>query len=333
MYTDKLPKLFRNDLIVFLNSRTDEIMHGVLAHAINLGYSKYTSTLIEAWRVSVEGITDSLCCYLKKYGTFPEIIADKRCEKNSIADFGIIEAKKHRERGVDLGLFLGLFKYYSLVYLEILKDFSNNIENRKLAELFIIKAFNIIELSFVQEWSNTQEQAKINELAKTNINITNEKNKYLTIFDSLFIPVMYVDYKGMLQNINDSALRLFAPEQSSGAMYYGCQNIEIPRVIRKVITDFINENSENMQKIVRLTVNETERVFELRLKKMLDVSKKFSGITVSLHDITDLETLIETSDMLKLINNKLREKVEMEAQIRMRHEEELFNQKNSPTWD
>ena len=93
-------------------SHEDWLMQKVLTYAKEMGYTRYTSTLAEAWRTSISGLSQPFLECLKNLSSVPELLPDKDNTLDPIASFGIIEAKRHRRRGISLSMFLGLMKYY-----------------------------------------------------------------------------------------------------------------------------------------------------------------------------------------------------------------------------
>ena len=91
----------------------DWLMLRVLDYAKRQGYTRYTSTLAEAWRISIARISKSLLDSLAAKSGVPELLSDEDYAKDPIARFGIVEAQKHRERGVSFGMFLGLMNIIS----------------------------------------------------------------------------------------------------------------------------------------------------------------------------------------------------------------------------
>lgn len=102
-------------------------MDHILEYAISQGYAKYTSTLREAWRLSLTGLTKSLAIALDDLNYELELGPDQDFKSDAIAAFAIEEARRHRARGVRLEMFLGLLKYYRQSYHGMLMntDFRN----------------------------------------------------------------------------------------------------------------------------------------------------------------------------------------------------------------
>jgi len=100
-------------------SHEDWLMNRVLQYAKDQQYVKYTSTLVEAWRTSIAGLSQALILSLQKYSSPPDFGPDEDFEKDPITSFGVLEAQRHRSRGVTLGMFLGLMKYYRQELIKI----------------------------------------------------------------------------------------------------------------------------------------------------------------------------------------------------------------------
>lgn len=88
------------------------LMNQILFYAEEYEYTKYTSTLKEAWRLSIVGLINSFIELLRSCDTPPELGPDEDYSKDPASSFGLIEARKHRSRGVNLSMFFSLFKYY-----------------------------------------------------------------------------------------------------------------------------------------------------------------------------------------------------------------------------
>jgi hypothetical protein len=54
-----------------VSSHEDWLMHKVLDYAKENGYTRYTSTLAEAWRSSISGLSQSLLECLKNQSSVP----------------------------------------------------------------------------------------------------------------------------------------------------------------------------------------------------------------------------------------------------------------------
>ncbi|MFH1154201.1 MAG: hypothetical protein V1793_10320, partial [Pseudomonadota bacterium] len=183
-------------LKALLGKNEDWLMERILAYAIRQGYSAYTSTLKEAWRLSISGLSTSIIDGLHRYSSTPELTPEEDLSEDPIALFGIVEAQRHRERGISLNMFLGLMKYYRQSYIDMIRCENLDSEIQEYCELFINRVFDRIEIGFCVEWSGAGGDKAIQEMQINNRMMTNEKNKYLTIFESIPNPVIILNPGG-----------------------------------------------------------------------------------------------------------------------------------------
>ena len=69
------------------------LMSRILNYAKDRGYTKYTSTLFEAWRLSISGISSSLMAWLAEPGRDVELGPEEDFVGDPAAAFGILEAR------------------------------------------------------------------------------------------------------------------------------------------------------------------------------------------------------------------------------------------------
>ena len=159
--------------------RTSEnwLIRRILKYAKERGYVKYTSTLEEAWRLSIAGLSEPLLDSLRKSEAPLELTPDEDFTEDPVASFGVKEAKLHRTRGVTIGMFLGLMKYYRQSYLDLIDQSDFSLESKQHYSLFVRRFFDRVELGFCMEWTKLSEDEKIEELQSKSRMMKNEKNK------------------------------------------------------------------------------------------------------------------------------------------------------------
>lgn len=260
----------------------------VITHLKDRGYVQYTSTLMEAWRLSISGISNIILSLLKKSEKIPELAPNIDYAEDEIFSFGILEAGLHRNRGIDYIMFVGSFKYYRQAYNDLIMENCFEKEYEYYCLVFVNRCFDRIELGFLSEWLNLKENDYIRDLQTMNRAMTNEKNKYLTIFESCSIPIVILDNDCNIDNLNFEAAQLFQDAIIPGSGYYGGD------FHNKYFSWFSNELSlfaNNSQKQFRfetsLATKKGKKHFQVMFTRMLDVSDKFKGTIVTLHDITE----------------------------------------------
>ena len=66
----------------------------------------------------------------------PELSPEEDYANDPATQFGVIEAQRHRGRGVNLSMFLGLMKYYRQSYVDLLTE-SGGFDYPKSVELLV----------------------------------------------------------------------------------------------------------------------------------------------------------------------------------------------------
>jgi diguanylate cyclase len=263
------------------------LMRRVLRYAHDLGYTQYTSTLEDAWRVSIQGLSSSLELVVGEHGWELEIPVDSDPAEDHAAAFGIQEAELHRSRGVTLPMFLGLMKYYRQAYLDLIAESNLDEPTRLLFTHVVYRFYDRVEIGFCDGWASTSKSETMHQLEERNRFMTNEKNKYLTVFDSLRVPVLLLDKDGRVDNANATAVGLFGLGSSSGAAYYsGRGRGQLFAPLAEEIATFVSSSAAEKDVESALETTEGAGQFLVSLKRMLDVSGKFEGFTVILTDIS-----------------------------------------------
>lgn len=262
-------------------------MRRVLGYAQDLGYTKYTSTLEEAWRLSIRGLTGSMIEAVRT----SDCNLDIRCEEDVCADpasaFGILEARQHRTRGIPFEMFLALMEYYEQAFVDLCDTLEDRAEANSCAHV-VMRFFGRTRIAFASEWAQLGTDEAVKELQVQNRSTTDEKVRYLTIFESLNVPVILLDEHGLVENINESAARVFGMESISGSSYYSHVAVGEPfEPLRQEIAAFL-KSSDTEHELSRVIETASGPRFNIvRLKRMQDVSGKFRGITVALNDVTE----------------------------------------------
>ncbi|MBC3795879.1 sensor domain-containing diguanylate cyclase [Acetobacterium tundrae] len=280
----------------------DILMEKSLKYGKERNYTKYTSTLKEAWRLSIAGLSQALVKVIEK-NDIPEMGPDDDFTKSEVAEFGIIEAQKHRSRGVTLGMFLGFMKYYQQAYEDLIFESDFLPEEKKYCSLYIKRYFDQVELGFAIEWSGLSENHELTDLQEVNRVMTNEKNKYLTIFESIYDPIILVDEDNNIENINYKAAEVFFDVVVSGMKYY--RNINNEKELSWLIGELnkftdLNEKEVLLEKTIE--TKEGQKTYLIKFKKMLDVSEKYRGTVILFNDITERQKM---DQILKRQNEKL----------------------------
>lgn len=282
-------------LIDFVLKNEDFLMERILRYAKQRDYTKYTSTLKEAWRLSISGLSKSLIDALNVKGHDLELGPNEDYVKDPASKFGIIEAKRHRERGISLAMFLGLMKYYRQTYSDLIRGSEFELNTKFQYEQIIKRFFDRVEIGFCTEWSSAKDESIVKELQYSNREMTNEKNKYLTIFESLSMPVFIVDLDGTIENMNHAASQMLNYSASPGTQYYEENDTEKMIFVekfpwlKKLFKNFTT--GDNSKKSFETSTIDKGLYYFISFSRSLDISGKFSNTIVIIEDITKRKTL------------------------------------------
>ena len=268
----------------------DWLMERVLDYAIKRDYAQFTSTLKEPWRLSISGLSSSLAGVVTIMGGDLELNPGEDYTSDPAAQFGISEAKLHRERGIDLAMFLGLMKYYQQAYIDLIRESTfSEIDKRKYENL-LNRFFNRVEIGFCSTWSTYSEKQIIDELQDCNRQMTNEKNKYLTIFESLSMPVFIVNPFGKIEGMNLAASRFFNLGATPGGDYYRNDRDALDFVVefpwlKEIYQDFLQRTEHKV--FYEKTISDPTQYYYISCSRSLDISDKFQGTIFVIEDITN----------------------------------------------
>ena len=186
-------------------------------------------------------------------------------------------------------------KYYRQSYSDLIRESSFQDDIKLQYEQLIKRFFDRIEIGFCTQWASKGDQEIVEELQLSNREMTNEKNKYLTIFESLSMPVFIVDRDGTIENMNYAASRMFNYDTAPGRQYYG--EGDTNRLIftkafpwlEKFFNTFMAGTEK--QKKFETGIKNNGPFFYISFSRSLDISGKFLNTIAIIEDITKRKTM------------------------------------------
>jgi len=271
-----------------VSSHEDWLLRRVVQYAKIHEYTRYTSTLIEAWRISIQSLNVALFSAVASGEAEEQISLDTQFNETVIDKFSIEEVHKHRSRGITLGMFLGLVKYYRRSYFDLIREQGFTPHEERVYLEFLERFFDRFEIGYSVEWNSLNANQAADELREQNRALTNEKNKYLTIFESLYDPVILIDHNNNIENINQAAAELFQEYDLPAHRYYDQQPADQAFPWMAVeITGFAQSAEQELVVVKSLQTTQGERHFQVKMKRMQDVSEKYRGTVLILNDLTE----------------------------------------------
>ncbi len=286
-------------LVRLLEEKESWIVDRILWYAREYGYTKYSSTLPEAWRMSVIGLIRAIGEGLRNGGgSNLELLADTDWTCDHLSRFAVMEARRHRLRGVTLGMFLGLFTYYRQSFQDAVNAFMPSGEYRVSRERQLVRIFDRMCAALCSEWVAFDGQEVVSDMALALREMTNEKNRYLTFFESLSTPAICFGPDGIIIHLNCAAMQLmsssWAADRCYGAAYCdtakaacGRSVVDVFPWLNEVVT-YAQASAERTVEADVLSPGEfSDRHYRAVLSRQPDVSCKIAGFSLILHDQTD----------------------------------------------
>ena len=311
------------------------LLDRVRRHVRDIGHGAYAPTLVTARKIALGGIARTLAEVMDTILAEPVFSYDIEPQDDPVAKFCAGKAREHLQRGVTIGMFLGILKCYRRSFHDLVGEHDLQPEEKERGRAVVDRFFDRVEIATCTQWCGLTEEEKLTQLQDGNRRLTNEKNKFVTIFESLRDPVILLDREGRIDSFNQAAAALFGVSDAPGASYYGrlLAGEKVPW-LADVLPDPRYDSGSTFE-ISRDTPGGV-RHFQVKLKRMLDVSDRYPGTVVMLNDVTDLkrveeelrryqeqlETMVFTrTHELSEANERLRRELEARRQA----EEELRN--------
>ncbi len=277
----------------------DWLIGRILGFARERDFTRYTSTLEEAWRLSISGISSSLQVALERCEGPLEFGPDDDFHSAPEAAFGVQEARRHRARGVPLGMFGGMLVYYRQAYLDLVDLEDAPEAERSYARLLVVRFFDLFQLAYVTEWCQHPASDLLAELQHSNRRMTNEKNRFLTIFENLANPVLVIEADGMVEICNQAAASMLLGPDALPEAYYFAEDpprLPPPDWLAEGIADLerLGQDQHTFEQAV--TTPQGRKVYQVRLQRSQDLSRRFTGLVAICTDVTERRHAQEALD-------------------------------------
>ncbi|TKD13715.1 response regulator [Rhodobacter capsulatus] len=277
----------------FLQANETRLIEMHIAYSITRSYNAHVSTLPEAWRASVQGLNGAIALMLETRGA-AEVDYDSNIGDDPSTVYGIDVARRHGLRGVPLAMFLSNFKGYRDSYLRLVQLTGFPAATEALYLRLLRGFFDRAEIGICTQWGRGVVDADHDRLLAENQRVVNEKNKYLTIFESIQTPVFLIDAEGGIENMNHAAALLLSRDVVPGSVYYGS-------AARRSFRALFGLDPRGIGPLLPEHEIETidgRRWVSVSTQEMLDVSRKFLGTVISFTDVTDERRAREEAEAL-----------------------------------
>ncbi|ADE86578.1 ATP-binding protein [Rhodobacter capsulatus] len=277
----------------FLQANETRLIEMHIAYSITRSYNAHVSTLPEAWRASVQGLNGAIALMLETRGA-AEADYDSDIGGDPSTAYGIEVARRHGLRGVPLAMFLSNFKGYRDSYLRLVQMTGFPAATETLYLRLLRGFFDRAEIGICTQWGRGVVDAGQEQLLAENQRVVTEKNKYLTIFESIQTPVFLIDAEGAIENMNHAAALLLSKDVVPGSVYYGA-------AARRSFQGLFGLDPRGIGPLLpehEIDTIDGRRWVSVSTQEMLDVSRKFLGTVISFTDVTDERRAREEAEAL-----------------------------------
>lgn len=281
-----------------ISSNEDWLVKRLFHYAFEQNYAEGTAAVEKAWRNCVAGLSGAIIEGLDTIYPNLGFGPDHNFTNDPLCSFIVNTAKRHRERGVSLQMFQGLMTYYREAWLDLVRNaqWEREYENECLS--IIIRMFDRFMIAFGAEWVVTEESRLIEELQLRNRETIIEKNRFLTIFESVPNPVFSIDNQKKIINFNNEAAMLLNASEVHSTQYYHQKTATVlGSIVGESFTTFFPWLADDLEKFIaghtssvnlekEVTGQNETRYYNVKLSRRFDVSKTFVGGVIILEDIT-----------------------------------------------
>lgn len=273
-----------DDLGALVSLHEEWLLRRVLDYAAQHHFTTYTLTLPEAWRAGIAGLSSTLAQALAQ-GPIAELGPDDDYARGPCATFGIQAARRHRGRGVTLPLFLALMKYHRRSYEDLVATLDLPDDTRARHRRTVGLFFDRVELGSAAEWPSAGTEKTLAELSEATREVVNERNRLLTIFESLEDPVVFFRDDGTAAEMNRAAALAFSGRAIPGASRSGEAAPHAPD-FAKVRDAVLSRGGTGTWLLEDVETLQGKKTYELRLRPLLDEGRQFSGTVAYFRDAT-----------------------------------------------
>ncbi len=275
-------------LAQLVTASEDWLLRQVIDLAQERGYTRYASTQASAWRQAVRGLSQALTQLLAATSVVPELDPEDDHQDDPAAAFGIREAQRHRARGVTIELFLGLMKYFRQAYVDLVLAAGLSDADGARRQRFVERFFDRVEIGFCVEWTRFSESARLAELEAGTRWMTDQRTRYLTVFESLDQPVLLLDLAQRVVNANRVAARVFAGTEVTGAMHGGEAALDrVIAVLAEPLATLAAGRRDEGSHHANLETVKGLRHFSVKLRRLRDSADQPVGTVAIFDDVTE----------------------------------------------
>ncbi len=288
-----------------IQSHQDWLAEHVQAQAKEHGFTELASTRAKEWLQSVNAITDVMvsvldCCGLGGCPPSP----DAEAPDDPVSLFAVEVSRRHRERGIGLAMFMSLLKFYRRSYGSLVRQEISDPFRKEEYSLFLTQFFDKVDIAQCVDWANAKDEEDLARLEAKHAAVTEERNRFLTLVESMNSSVFMLDEDLNIEAMNTTAASLLGIADDPGHLAYAL-NVASQVVTEDAATKVsletalpwlfagvnrschLGKGEQDCRFDVAAEADFETRHYTVSLSNLTNISYSYTGYTVVLDDITD----------------------------------------------
>jgi len=287
-----------------LTSNIETLADTIRQQANDMGFSHQAEYEDKAWRESMELLTSTMIQTLNGQGlsgaqqTLPTLEAQ---EPLSILVFDA--ARRHHDRATSLAMLLGMLKLSRNAYLKLIDKHLSEDDSKNDCKRFINSFFDCTEIAQCVDWAKIREEKQTEGIATSHRAMTREKDRFLTLFNSLPTPVFLLDSHDSIELINLAATDFLGGDKMPDKLNYARPvtatlplepagaKIPLAEAVPWLAEELrracpFNKDHNNCRFDAKAIMDGVHRHYNISVSSIDGISDQFTGTTVVVDDIT-----------------------------------------------
>jgi signal transduction histidine kinase/CheY-like chemotaxis protein len=285
------------DFVSLLENRREWLTGRFSGYAAD-NFSGQILTSGENSDLTVNEINKTLIQTIKTCGfTIPDQPGHDIFMDDPAAGFGMQKAKELKAAGLTLNAFMTLVRYYRQTYIDLYNQGSPGDPLHDKYIFYTHSFFDRIELGYISEWIAGNPGLPSNYILEADRDMFSDKNKYLTVFECLYTPLILLDESDCVQNFNLKAAQLFENLKTGYNLFtedaFPSTNLKI---LGEKTRKIINSGDEVSVFDSEIDTQSGRKYFKVIVRKFLNIDNQYKGAILMLEDLTESH---QTEEKLK----------------------------------
>ncbi len=292
-----------DDLKTLFSSHVDWLTERIRSLAEEHGFTEHPDVAGKPFYAAVGPLNEALFKCFDLHGLEGCSLATCTESDDPVTVFAIEVARRHRKRGVNLAMFMGLLKLYRHSYIHLIERNLIDSDEQEAARAAVARFFDRIEIAQCVNWMVSKEHDDRAREERSNQAISQERNRFQTLFESLSNPVFMLNDSMGIETMNLAAAEFLGIGADPGDLAYALSKTSgVPEgapasrtSLREVLPWLAEEIDKSysltsQQRSVRFDMSADTTAgpthFNVSISSLANFSDIYTGHTVVLDDIS-----------------------------------------------